>query len=388
MSEERACIEDIPLVLYFSIPFCSGVADPYAQRTSFVGGGDTKAAYMEALTREFNASIERGDVIGRRVEAVCFGGGGPSVMSPDHIGKLALGVRRSIELPPGCEFGIEVQPYTVGVPSLSGWGIAKFNRINLHVGSLVDAELQTIHANHSVEDVQNAVLFLDKFHANNLDVSIAFGLPSQTEMSLRRTLRSCMAFEPRHVTLQLWQSNESRFVASRRYVDEPDKRRLLEHYLCACDYLESQGFEQYAYNCFVRGSARSAYREARYRGVDVLGFGAGAKSCYDGYRFESTSDFSSYIAAPTEYENIISSVVEEDAPAFEARTVNGLLSLCEGFTEIGYERAFSNPLTHSAHSYLDRLISEGLLAEREYSYSLTPEGRLSWFFLQNDNFLE
>ncbi|WP_270298802.1 hypothetical protein [Eggerthella sinensis] len=127
------------------------------------------------------------------------GGGSPSIMSPDKLGELLLDLRVLFDLADDCEVSLEAVPHTVGVPSLTGWGQGKVNRVILRADSVQPEELVALDRPFDSVQVQNALLFLDKFHLGNVDVALRYGIPGQTEASLMRTLRSVAGIEPAHL---------------------------------------------------------------------------------------------------------------------------------------------------------------------------------------------
>ena len=181
------------------MPFCIE-APRYAHGRYLTGDGAAKRKYLEAVMRE--GGVAWGTCSkAKRVVAVRVGGGSPSVVSPDQLGELMRLIRAELPMAHGAEMALEAIPNTVGVPSLTGWGQGKPSRVELRVGAIHLRDLDELHPPYRVSDIQNAVLFLDKFGMNNVSVSLVYGLPGQTEASWRQTLRKALDLEPYEVAV-------------------------------------------------------------------------------------------------------------------------------------------------------------------------------------------
>ena len=89
-----------------------------------------------------------------------------------------------------------------------------------------------------MQDVRNAMLFLNKFRVGNVSLTISLGIPGQTEASWRNTLHACVIMKPAHITV------ESLPEAGAQNM--PDGQERFAMYASACDYLQQNGYTQYS----------------------------------------------------------------------------------------------------------------------------------------------
>lgn len=358
------------IILYVNIPFCLRTP-AYNRRRLLTGPSEARAEYLKALEKELLSAA--GDLDGYTVQAVYVGGGSPSIVSADGLGRLLLTLRRRLRLSPSCEVSIEAIPNTIGVPSLSGWAVGHPTRINLNIQSINPQELTTLNCPFGVQDIQNAVLYLDKFHINNVNLNLTYGIPGQTHITWKQTLRSALELEPFHITI-------SPLPAAG--VDEEEQLAL---YRLACEYLEENGFQQYSINQFTVNQAYSRYHRLKYEGCPVMGLGLSARTAWDGYVYENTSDYRRYILHSDQPQEIIENPQEADAAYQSDRFLYHRLCLLDGFTEEDYRNALGHDLPEHA---LTRLAGwqeqglleqgEGLLTHGERRFRLTPLGRFRW----------
>src|SRR6201998_1404416 len=87
-----------PLALYVHFPWCVRKC-PYCDFNSYTLSGELpQQAYLTRLLCDLEAQAPQ--VASREVGSVFFGGGTPSLFSPEAIGRVLDGARRQLRLPP------------------------------------------------------------------------------------------------------------------------------------------------------------------------------------------------------------------------------------------------------------------------------------------------
>lgn len=356
------------VAVFVNIPFCIEVPR-LTHGHFFVGDSAAKTEYMEALSRELASSADLFE--GKRVVAVHIGGGSPSVMSPDQLGSLMREMRASLPLVPGAEMSMEAIPNTVGVPSLTGWGQGKPNRIDLRVRAINQRDLAELEPPYRVSDIQNAVLFLDKFGMNNLSVVLTCGIPDQTATSWGQTLRSTLDFEPREVFVELVTPADGVGLK---------KTQQQELYAQAQAFLEERGLVEYAAGRFARPGSESAFHRALCEGADVVGLGADAVSRADGMVWRNTQDFETYCASSDDAEKVVCDARQLDVDAQVVAYVHETLRLREGVSEENCRARWGMELPQVAVDLVEAWQASGLVEKYEGCVRLTQEGRFAWLW--------
>lgn len=353
-------------VLFVNVPFCIDVPR-YAHGAYLQGDSAAKHDYLEAVMREL-ATLD--DVVeGKRIVAVRIGGGGPSVMNPDQIGRLMRLVRTNLPLIHGAEMSVEALPNTVGVPSLTGWGQGKPNRVELQVGAIHLRDLAELERPYRVSDIQNAVLFLDKFGMNNVSLSLTYGIPGQTPESWKQTLRMGLDLEPTEVVVV------PVTPADGAGLDEAAQQEL---YLAAAELLEESGFAEYAAGRFARGAGESVFVKALAAGADQISVGLGAVSCAEGLTWRAIDNFEDYCVASDDPDRAVIGVCKLDEEAQGLLFAQRALCARQGFRETEYQDRFGAPLAPAVAEQLARWHAEGLVTDCEGRMTLTPQGRFAW----------
>ena len=223
---------------------------------------------------------------------------------PDRLGRLAHGIKGAFCCEPGCETTLVALPHTIGVPSLTGWQGA-INRVELLVDSLEPPELIALNRLFDAVCIQNALLFFDKFHLNNVGVRIVVGIPGQTTPSLMRTLRSLADVDVAHF----------RLVPLGEVQPDGDdgaaRGEMAELLGRARERLVSYGYEEYLPLMFARKEAqRDRFAWAHAAAAPEIGLGIDAVSAYHDLVYVNTSDFNTYVENSADPSKTVSAVAK------------------------------------------------------------------------------
>lgn len=285
-------------VLRVNIPFVPREL-PFIPGHSLVGDRAARECYLNALERE--AAAVAPEATGLRLGAIELVGPMPSMMSPDHIGRLTGLLQRLFSCEPGAPISIVAAPHTIGVPALTGWGQGGINRVELLADSLEPTELTMLGRPFDSGDVQNALLFLDKFHLNNVSVRIIYGIPGQNGPSLMRTLRSLAGVDVPHLTLVSFAELRRNSAASDEDIDataESEASFERELMAQARERLSLYGYDEYLPGCFaIHERFRDQAALLRGAGCSEIGLGLDAISRFGDIAYRNTGDFATYAEA-------------------------------------------------------------------------------------------
>jgi oxygen-independent coproporphyrinogen-3 oxidase len=190
-----------PLSLYVHLPWCLKKC-PYCDFNSheWRGGASEppEAVYVDTLLADLEASLPL--VWGRSVHSIFFGGGTPSLFSPQAIDRLISGIRARLRLEADCEVTLEANPGTFEKNRFKAFRSAGVTRLSIGVQSFNDAHLKALGRVHdraqAMAAVEEAALAFDTF---NLD--IMYALPGQSLQDLEQDVATALSFKPPHVSI-------------------------------------------------------------------------------------------------------------------------------------------------------------------------------------------
>ena len=263
-----------PLALYIHIPWCIRKC-PYCDFNSHERrGAIPEAQYVDALVADLESGLP--SIWGRRVVSVFFGGGTPSLFSPEAIDRLLAAVRARVSLAPDAEVTLEANPGTFEQARFAGFKAAGVNRLSLGVQSFNPLHLVALGRVHDEREAHTAAAAaLDIFGNVNLD--LMYALPGQTAENARADVAAALEFSPPHLSFYHL-TIEPNTLFHRYPPPLPDDDAAAEIGDAIEDALADAGYRQYETSAFARANRECRHNLNYWRFGDYLGIGAGAHS--------------------------------------------------------------------------------------------------------------
>lgn len=263
------------LSLYIHIPWCLKKC-PYCDFNSHEAReAIPEQAYIAALRRDLEQALPQ--IWGRRVDTVFFGGGTPSLFSPEGIDEIITMARMLLNLPPDAEITLEANPGTFEQARFEGFRAAGVNRLSLGIQSFSPAHLQAlgrVHDDRQAREAAGAARVI--FERMNLD--IIYGLPQQSVVDMLQDVETALGFSPDH--LSCYHLTIEPNTLFHRYppanLPDDDVTAQMQDELETC--LAAAGFEHYETSAFALPRQASRHNLNYWRFGDYLGIGAGAHS--------------------------------------------------------------------------------------------------------------
>jgi len=261
------------LALYVHLPWCVRKC-PYCDFNSHAAPSELpEKAYVDALLADLAGDLDL--VEGRTVTSVFFGGGTPSLFSPDAIDRLLRGVGARLPLAPDVEITLEANPGTLERGQFAAYAQAGVNRVSLGAQSFASHQLRALGRIHAPEEIVAAVADLREAGLTNFNLDLMYGLPDQSVEEALADLDAALALAPTHLShYQLTLEPGTAFF--HRPPRLPDDDTTFEMQLACQAALASAGFIQYEVSAYARGPHRCRHNLAYWTFADYLGLGAGA----------------------------------------------------------------------------------------------------------------
>jgi oxygen-independent coproporphyrinogen-3 oxidase len=247
---------------------------PYCDFNSHQRGSTAPPpSYVDALIADFEHELSA--IGGREIETVFFGGGTPSLFSPDEFARLLEALRRRARFAADAEITLEANPGTVERGRFAGYRDAGINRVSLGAQSFAASALERLGRIHCAEDTHRAV---DELHAAglvNFNLDLMYALPEQTLGEALADVRIACELRPAHIShYQLTLEPGTVFHARPPPLPDEDQAFAMQRDCQAL--LAEQGFAQYEVSAYARPGARCRHNLNYWTFGDYLGVGAGA----------------------------------------------------------------------------------------------------------------
>lgn len=265
-----------PLSLYVHYPWCVKKCpycdfNSHAVRDGF-DAAEQERRYIDALIADLAAAAA--GVAGRRIDTVFFGGGTPSLMSPQSLARVIDAIAQHSSLAPDAEITLEANPGTFEMERFRGFRAAGANRLSIGIQSFDDAHLHALGRIHNSTEARHAIgIALEHFERVNLD--LMYALPGQDLAGALADLDTALAFGTEHLSCyHLTLEPNTPFFAHPPALPDDDTAADMQEAIEA--RLRDAGYDNYETSAFARPGARCGHNLAYWTFADYLGIGAGA----------------------------------------------------------------------------------------------------------------
>jgi oxygen-independent coproporphyrinogen-3 oxidase len=257
-------------------PFCAQKC-PYCDFNSHVRfGGIDEERFLAAYLRELEHTAA---LVGpRNVASIFFGGGTPSLMSPQTVAAILDAIARLWTLAPGAEITLEANPGSVEATRFAGYAQAGVNRVSLGVQSLRDDVLKSLGRIHTAKEAVCA-LEIANAHFDRVSFDLIYARPRQTVEDWRRELSEALALARGHLSLyQLTIEPETPFAAlhAAGKLVVPDGEEALALYEVTQELTAAAGLPAYEISNHAAPGEESRHNLLYWRYGEYAGCGPGA----------------------------------------------------------------------------------------------------------------
>jgi len=287
----ETCAPSGDVSLYAHVPFCRSLCHFCACNRVITRDEALPERYLSAIQREIRTKLERVDS-GLRCVQLHWGGGTPTHLDPNQLGRLFRSMTDAFPLAEGAEISIEVDPRVTTPDQIDVLADCGFNRISLGVQ---DTNPKTQAAIHRIQPFEQTRALTELARARGIDhvnYDLIYGLPHQTETSFDETLDEVLSAQPDRIALYgyahvTWVAKQQRGFER---IDLPDPERRLRIQILAIRKLIDAGYRFIGMDHFAKpndelcealdaGSLRRNFMGyTTLDGVDVIALGPSAIS--------------------------------------------------------------------------------------------------------------
>ncbi len=264
--------------IYVHWPFCLSKC-PYCDFNSHVSKTFDYEIWKNAYTREldhFSSQIK-----GKIIRSIFFGGGTPSLMSPDLVHSVINKIADIGIVDLNTEISLEANPNSVESEKFHLFARCGINRISIGVQSLNDKTLKFLGREHSsIEAIRAIEIAKNCFH--NVSCDLIYACHGQDVQTWSVELEKVLDFDLSHLSLyQLTIEEETKFHTLVKLGKLPliSSDRSLELYEYTNFRLSRSGYERYEISNYALKNSFRCKHNINYWNYDsYIGIGPGAHS--------------------------------------------------------------------------------------------------------------
>lgn len=282
------------LAFYIHIPYCvkrCGYCDFNTYTPSELkiteGLAQISNSYIDLLLMEIKAAkVQVGQSV--NVPSIFFGGGTPSLMQPDDIGRVISTIKSEFTLLPDAEITMECNPDTVTKESLAAFRAIGVNRVSFGMQSAVKHVLATLDRTHNPKNLLQVTTWAKEVGFSEISVDLIYGTPGESLADWQTSIDAALTLPITHISAYALIIEEGTKLAAqikRGEVAQVDDDLTAEKYLVADKAFTAAGFEWYELSNWAKSGSLSKHNLAYWLGDNWWGAGPGAHSHLNGKRF-------------------------------------------------------------------------------------------------------
>ena len=392
---EQPAPADLPLGLYFHIPFCRKRCHFCYFRVYTDKNAAEIKAYIDAGVREIEMYGEKPYLKGRKPKFVYFGGGTPSYLSATQLKDLTDRMKAVFPWDEAEEVAFECEPGTLNEKKLTQIKEIGVTRISLGVENFDDHILEINGRAHRSGEVDRAYGVAKELGFDQINIDLIAGMMDETEANWQRCVERAIAMEPDCATIYqmevpynttIYKEMKETGKLTAPVADWPTKRRWVSE---AFDAFEAAGYTVTSTCTVVKDpqNTKFIYRDALWGGADMLGTGVASFGHIGGVHVQNEHDIAPYLNRVTDGELPIYRAYPTDE---EERLIREFIfQLKLGSADMDYFNAkFEADVAARFSEPIDHLQSEGLLKFDGSRIEMTRQGLLQVDKILHEFFLK
>ncbi|MCR5283801.1 MAG: radical SAM family heme chaperone HemW [Lachnospiraceae bacterium] len=377
-----------PISLYVHIPFCVKKCD-YCDFLSAPADERVRQEYVSALVREITSYRETA-LARRPVRSIFLGGGTPSVLSVQQIGRILQAIRDYFYVNrDACEISMEMNPGTADREKCFELCKLGINRFSIGLQSPDDACLRRLGRIHTYRQFLDTYGWLREAGCSNINIDLMSALPGQHLGDYADGLHKVCELGPEHISAYSLILEEGTPLFDRYYslhnatngrgagedgfdswsLPDEDEERGMYHETKRI--LAAYGYERYEISNYARAGYACYHNCVYWQRGEYLGLGLGAASLLSERRLKNTVDLPAYLGGRTIDEEQTLLLDEKDR--MEETMYLGL-RMMQGVDRNRFRETFHRTVEQVYGPVIEKYRSMGLLQTTDSHIMLTEKG--------------
>jgi oxygen-independent coproporphyrinogen-3 oxidase len=283
--------------LYVHVPFCAARC-AYCDFSSGLFSVAAAERWLAALEREVEQRAPA--AAGLVFSSVFLGGGTPSTLAPEQVGRLFRSLRGGFAVAPDAEITLEANPESVEVRRLAAWREAGVNRLSVGAQSFHADELVRLGRIHPPERPAEAFALARAHGLRRLSLDLMFGFPGHTLERWEASLERALELEPEHLSAYALSPEPGTrlgdAVLSGAALVAPDAEQA-EAYGLFLERAARAGLGSYETSNVCRPGAEARHNLVYWLRRPYLGLGPSAHGLVGGARYGNLRDLEGWAVA-------------------------------------------------------------------------------------------
>ena len=350
------------LGIYIHIPFCKSICN-YCDFCKVFYHSKTVNNYLLVLEKEISERYN-----GEVVNSIYIGGGTPSSLTLDQIGRL-LDIVSIFKFSDNYEYTIECNIDDIDTSKLEIFKRYGINRISFGVESFNDKN-GNILGRKCRQDVIFKNITLTKKYFDNINIDLIYGVNDDIDI-VKDDIKKVLELDVSHISCYalILEEHTVLYINKFKSIDGDIEYDMYQYIK---NTLTKNGYIHYEVSNYAKSGYQSVHNKNYWLNGNYYGFGLGAVSYLDNYRITNTKNMRKYL----ERNYIQDKIYENEKMQKENNLILGL-RMTQGVNVLEFNEKFNDDI-------LNRPIIKELISD---NYLIFDKGNLmcnqKYFYVQN-----
>jgi len=299
---EKPAAAGTPLGVYVHIPFCRKRCHFCYFKVYTDKNATEVQSYLDAVAAELELYARKPFLAGRKPTFIYFGGGTPSYISSDQLGRLVGRMKELLPWDEAQEVAFECEPGTLTEGKLRVIKEIGVTRLSLGIENFDEEILQVNGRAHGAKQIDRAYELARALGFEQINIDLIAGMVGETEENWRDCVAKTIALAPESVTIYQMEVpyNTTIFkemkIRGREVAPVASWKTKRDWVNYAFTELEKVGYTVSSAYTAVKDASRTKflYRDLLWRGADMLGLGVASFSHVQGTHFQNEHEIDRY----------------------------------------------------------------------------------------------
>lgn len=307
--------------LYIHIPFCNTICS-YCDFPKQMASDIKKKEYIDYLLKEINSKKH----LFNDITSVYIGGGTPNSLNINLLENLFNEIKDI--LINSIENTIEINSELLTEEQVQLFAKYNINRVSIGVQTIIPKLINGIKRHHNKQMVMNSIKLLRKYHIQNINLDMMYGLPHQKIEDLKEDLNFILSQPITHISYYSLIKEEKTILdyqLKHNQIDIPDDDLVADMYEYIDHILKKNKFEHYEISNYSISGFESIHNLLYWNCDEYIGVGASAASYFNDKRIQNSISLKGYYSNKLEEENELSLLdKKEEFMMLGLRKVSGI----------------------------------------------------------------
>ena len=355
--------------IYIHIPFCTQKC-PYCDFYSVTHLDQWKGPFLRALHHQIASFAPV------HADTIYFGGGTPSLLSPDDIASILEDLGHHHRLSSNCEISMECNPASLTPSGLSRLYAAGINRLSIGCQSFQPEGLKSLGRLHTAQEAIDTVWQAYDAGFRNISVDLMLGTPVSSVSTAIADAKEALSLPITHLSAYLL-----KLAPGTPFGDFPPElppeESQAQAYEAFCSEMAHGGFVQYEISNYAKEGYACRHNLKYWQCGQWLGLGPAAHMSTGARRYSFPSDLSRYcqlfdngpLPDPLAPMTLEGTVDAEEELIMSLRTTAGT-------SRTHLKTRWDYSFTSEQEQFLSQCRKEGFLTDDGDAFALTSQGFL------------